>query len=212
MSLITRCYRRQRTLLSHRHFKKHAWKNAINCSTLQTVRNYKNHEGLVKFLSFALLPSVAFVTNNETAFAESDVEDNIAHLMILARLALEKGDLERAEAILQMGAKICEDHKIIFGIPQIFDILTTIALTEGDVEKAENLLVTAIEKLVQQGFNENNHHIIDFKLRLARIYSSNNESDLAEIGFKTCLETQKAKIAGGDTSTRSGITYIAQKQ
>lgn len=162
-----------------------------------------------KFLTLAFLPCMTYVSKeNESSFSESDIEDNIAHLMILARIALEKGDTERAEAILQMGAKICDDHKIQFGIPQIYDILTTIALTEGDVEKAEGLLVTVIEKLIQQGMTENNHHIIDFKLRLARIYSSYSENDLAEIGFKTCLESQKAKIMAGDTSTRSGMLYV----
>lgn len=141
-------------------------------------------------------------------FDVNDLEDNITHLMILARLALEKGDMERAEAILQMGIKICEEHKISFGLPQIYDILATIALAEGEIEKAETIMVTVIEKLIQNGMEEDDHYIVDFKLRLSRIYSGYKENELAEIGFKTCLEAQKEKILKGDVTTRTSMLYI----
>ncbi|KAK9870076.1 hypothetical protein WA026_006171 [Henosepilachna vigintioctopunctata] len=146
--------------------------------------------------------------NNLKASNEGDVEDNILHLMTLARIALEKGDTDRAEGILQMGLKISEDHKVYIGIPYMYDILSAIAFAKGDLQKAEELLVNVIEKLIQVGTPESSNHIIDFKLRLARIYSSYKESKLAEIGFRTCLNEQKTKIASGDLSSKTGILYI----
>ncbi|KAL3265234.1 hypothetical protein HHI36_009448 [Cryptolaemus montrouzieri] len=139
---------------------------------------------------------------------DTDVEDNILHLMTLARIALEKGDTDRAEGILQMGLKISEDHKVYTGMPYMYDILSAIAFAKGNLEKAEQLLVSVIEKLVQVGIPEGSNHIVDFKLRLARIYSSYKETNLAEIGFRTCLNEQKCKIAAGDLSSKTGILYI----
>lgn len=159
--------------------------------------------------SCKILPTIAFVSKSiNTVINQNDIEENIAHLIALARIALEKGDAERAEAILEMGLKISEDHQVFLGMPYMYDILTSIALAQGNVEKAERLLVNAIEKMAQIGLPEDNHHIIDFKLRLARIYSSFKDSDWAEIGFKTCLNAQKDKILHGDHSTRTGMLYV----
>ncbi|XP_017778869.1 PREDICTED: uncharacterized protein LOC108564358, partial [Nicrophorus vespilloides] len=157
------------------------------------------------------IPSVSIVNKNNiynTSDEITDIEDNITHLIILAKVALEKGDKERAEAILQMGLKICEENNIFFGIPYMYDILATIALTEGDIKKAEDLLINVIEKMIQNETSEDSYHIIDFKLRLSRIYSTYREYDLAEIGFKTCLEAQKSKILNGDVSTKTGMLYV----
>lgn len=140
--------------------------------------------------------------------SEADVEDNILHLMTLARIALEKGDTDRAEGILQMGLKISEEHKVYLGMPYMYDILSAIAFARGNLGKAEQLLVNVIEKLIQVGVPESSNHIVDFKLRLARIYSSYKESNLAEIGFRTCLNEQKNKLAAGDFSSKTGILYI----
>lgn len=116
--------------------------------------------------------------------------------------------MERAEAILQMGVKICEDHQINFGLPQIYDILATMALAEGEIAKAESIMVTIIEKLVQNGMKEDDHYIVDFKLRLARIYSGYKDNELAEIGFKSCLNTQMDKLEKGDLTVRTSLLYM----
>lgn len=87
-------------------------------------------------------------------------------------MALEKGDFDRSEAILEMGIKVSQDHRVYLGLPYIFEALTSIALLRGDIEKAERILVDGIEKLIQIGMPEDNHHVVDFKLRLSRIYSS----------------------------------------
>lgn len=137
-----------------------------------------------------------------------DVEDNLAHVITLAQLALQRGDIERAEAILQIGMKLCEENKIVTALPYVYDILITIALAKGENEKAEDLLVNAIEKLTQSGMADDDHYIVDFKLRLARNYSNEKKNDLAELGYKTCLEVQRLKIVQGDVSTRTGLLYV----
>lgn len=137
-----------------------------------------------------------------------DVEDNLSHIITLAQLALQRGDIDRAEAILQLGLKLCEEHNIIFALPLVYDILITIAFAQGEYDKAEDLLVNAVEKLTQSGMADDDYYIVDFKLRLARNYSTERKDDLAELGYKTCLEIQRLKIDNGDVGTRTGLLYI----
>lgn len=137
-----------------------------------------------------------------------DVEDNLAHVITLAQLALQRGDVDRAEAILQIALKLCEENKILSALPFVYDILITIAFAQGQFGKAEDLLVNAVEKLTLSGMPDNDDYIVDFKLRLARNYSNEKKDDLAELGYKTCLEVQKMKILQGDVSTRTGLLYI----
>ncbi|KAI4464509.1 tetratricopeptide repeat protein 19 [Holotrichia oblita] len=164
---------------------------------------------MFNYIAVPILFSISLLsTDTISSNISSDVEDNITHLIVLAKIALEKGDFDKAEALLQVGLKICQDYDMSYGLPIIYDILASIAFSQGDTRKAESLLVTAIERMTLDGVSENNDHIIDFKLRLARIYSAHKENSLAEIGFKTCLDVQKDKITKGDMSTKTGMIYI----
>lgn len=62
--------------------------------------------------------------------------------------------------------------------------------------------------MLQLGVPENDTQIVDFKLRLARIYSSKDDNALAEIGFRNCLTNQENKIFQGDTSSKTGLLYV----
>lgn len=70
-----------------------------------------------------------------------DVEENISHLMTLARIALERGETEKAIAILEMGIKISDEYKTYYAMPYMYDILASIAFAMGEFGKAEALLV-----------------------------------------------------------------------
>ncbi|KAJ8920850.1 hypothetical protein NQ315_015642 [Exocentrus adspersus] len=143
-----------------------------------------NRKKIFEFSCGTVLPQPV-VTSQVSQY---DVEENIAQLMTLARIALEKGDVERAEAILEMGIKICDEYQAYIAMPYMYDILASICIATG--------------------IPENDSQIVDFKLRLSRIYSSYDENVLAEIGFKKCLMMQEEKILDGDTSLKTGMLYI----
>lgn len=153
--------------------------------------------------------NVSLLTSLWYQVTETDeIEDNVAHLVALAKLALEKSDVDRAQEILNLALKIAEDHKFYSGVVYLYDILSTIALSEGNIKHVENLMTTAIEKLSLWGFPDDHYNIIDFKLRLSRVYSANGDDDLANVGFETCLHQQQAKILSGDTSEKTGVMYV----
>ncbi|KAL1491074.1 hypothetical protein ABEB36_011727 [Hypothenemus hampei] len=155
---------------------------------------------------FLQLPTL--VGSSQPQSSKYDVEENVSHLMTLARIALEKGDHERASAILEMGIKICEEYEVHVALPYMYDVLASISFALGNMEKAESLLVVALEKMMQVGVAEDDSQVVDFQLRLARIYSAYDKQDLADIGFKDCLNKQKRKILDGDTSTKTGMLYV----
>lgn len=201
------------TILNHTLWRVFKLKNTqqLNYFIRKTSSQVKRVQWTTLLKITPILPSITFLNTepSDLGVDDSDIEENIAHLIILAKLALEKGDLERARAILDMGLKLSEDRKLVIGTALIYDILVALAINEGDIISAEKLLVTVIERLVQDGSPEDNNQIIDFKLRLARIYSNQKrDPSLAEIGFKTCLDAQTRKLLNGDVSTRTGLLYI----
>lgn len=85
------------------------------------------------------------VAERSVVVTQFDVEENIGHLMTLARVALEKGEVEKAMAILEMGIKICEEYQIYFVMPYIYDILAAVSFATGNLTKAEELLVQVLK-------------------------------------------------------------------
>lgn len=129
-------------------FRRIPWYKTFNSYHLHhrwtTFRKMLIHKPLL----YGIPTSVAKIY---TEISTYDVEENIAHLMTMARIALEKGDLDRAEAILLMGIKISEEYKSYAVLPYMYDILASIAFATGNLKKAETLLVNVIEKLVHLG-------------------------------------------------------------
>lgn len=187
-------------------------KHLKNCFSLAYLQVRKNAVKLAgKGIALPILAPSLVRTLSQRPKTEpdgNDVENNVETLILLAKEALKHGDTEKAEAILEMGAKICDEYGIYGNLPFIYDILSMVAFALDDLGKCEAILVNAIEKLIKTGLRETDTYIIDFKLRLARIYNLNNELDLAEVGFKTCLAIQEGKILGGDLSNSTGISYI----
>ncbi|KAJ8960774.1 hypothetical protein NQ318_020068 [Aromia moschata] len=107
-----------------------------------------------------------------------------------------------------MGIKISDEYQSYMAMPYMYDILASISFAKGNLKKAELLLVQIIEKLVQLGVPDTDSQIVDFKLRLARIYSSYDEAELAEIGFRNCLANQESRILKGDDTLKSGVLYV----
>ncbi|CAH1116803.1 unnamed protein product [Phaedon cochleariae] len=174
---------------------------------LHHTQAFKISLGVVP-IPLAITPAPPQPPSYSSEVTRYDVEENIAHLMTLARVSLEKGEVERAEAILEMGIKICEEYQSYMVMPYMYDILASIAFATGNLAKAEVLLVQIIEKMVHLGTPEDDSQIIDFQLRLSRIYSAYNRDLLADIGFKNCLKHQEYKIEDGDTTTKTGMLYV----
>lgn len=126
----------------------------------------------------------------------ADIENRLAHVIAMAELALKDRNIEKAEQILHSALRLAEDNKINVGVSCVYDMLATIAFQKGEITQAENYLVRIIERLIQLGYPEENNTIINFKLKLSRIYANIHNDELAEMGFKNCLRIQNRKTTG----------------
>lgn len=182
--------------IPHKCIKNKKFSN--NCGTSQLIK-----PGAAKYPSvFSLLTSIWYETH------KADVEENLAHLITLAKIALERGDMDRAQDILNLGLQISEEHKVYVGVPHLYDILAKIAISQGDLKQAQSLVTTAIEKLTIWGYADDDYNIVDFQLKLARIFCATGQESLAKVGFDTCLNQQITKIENGDNTEKTGILYI----
>ncbi|KAL1124034.1 hypothetical protein AAG570_001804 [Ranatra chinensis] len=87
-------------------------------------------------------------------------------------------------------------------------MLATIAYRQGDVSKAETVLMEAVSRLAEKGTASNHNTIVNFSLKLARIYSMNGQDDLAELGFRNCLAIQKKKYMSGENDEETATLWV----
>lgn len=169
------------------------------------THNIKNNVG---FFHIAVLANDNVSDEDGENFNYEDLENEIAELTVYARVEIQKGNLDNAENLLSMGINLCKKYQYEDGYPKIYEVLVTIALTKGDIEKAESLLLFIIKKMTYNGTLESDDKVIEFKLKLARIYSSYGENDFAELLFRTCLEVQRRKLRKELVSPSTGKIYV----
>ena len=88
-------------------------------------------------------------------------------------------------------------------------MLATLAYKDGDVNSAEKLLIEVIERLIADGISEDDNRIINFSMKLSRVYSYLKRDNLAELGFKNCISLQKRKIMNGIKEEESGMLWLS---
>lgn len=173
---------------------------------------------LVKNVSLALVKSVKpklklfneedYICDDETKLGKSELKDEIAEIVVCARVKLLKGDVESANKLLKIGSKLCKKYNYEKGLTDIYNVSISIALSKGDIEWAESLILTIIKNMTQNGTPFNDDKVVNLKLKLARIYSSYGENDFAEVLFRTCYEIQSLKIKQGNVPICTGNSYV----
>lgn len=91
--------------------------------------------------------------------------------------------MDKAVNLLGKALKVSENTCII-GITCVYDMLATIAFKKGNVSEASQLLEEAIAKLSESNNKEDKNMLVNFSLKLARLYESDGKFDLAELGFR----------------------------
>ena len=95
----------------------------------------------------------------------------------------QDGNYKKAETILN-DALVISDRTQTVGVTCIYDMLATMAYRQGELSKAESLLIQVINKLKEMGLASEDNIIINFSLKLARLYGTKGEKNSAENVFK----------------------------
>lgn len=135
------------------------------------------------------------IFDNKKITSSSDFEVDINNLIKKADDYISQNDLTEAKIILyDVLKKIEQSNRNYTNISTVYDLLAYILIAEGSLFEIENLLVTFIERLLLLGYPENHNSIIQFQLKLSRLYHIAGNSEMADIGFRNCIEKQEDKL------------------
>ncbi|EEB11875.1 conserved hypothetical protein [Pediculus humanus corporis] len=126
--------------------------------------------------------------------SELDPREEVVHNIALATIALKDGNLEKSEKKFLNTLTLAEINNVYVGIIFICDFLSSVYMNLGNYEKAEDFLLQGLESLPKLGIPGDDNFVVNFNLKLSRLYSSNENDELAELSFKNCMEMQKKKL------------------
>ncbi|KAG9486033.1 hypothetical protein GDO78_008889 [Eleutherodactylus coqui] len=121
-------------------------------------------------------------------------EENIVVHLKKAKLSIMKGEMEEAEEILHKTLRLahaCESRR---AITYTYDLMANLAFLRGEYDRAEKLFKTTLVYMMDGGVKQDDNSFIEISLKMASIYASLNQKDLAVAGFQFCIMSLDEKI------------------
>ena len=131
-------------------------------------------------------------------------------------LAIQEGDLTRADRLLHIALKMAQDSGREEAVTHIFCLLGNLALERNFPGQAERLLKTVVQRLIAAGEPSDSNSVVEISLKLAQVYASIGKLEQAEQGFQFCIATQQRKLGKGvvdeDTLGLAGMVLDQRAQ
>nr|CAG4650176.1 EOG090X06TI [Sida crystallina] len=124
-------------------------------------------------------------------------ENQIIHMVKLAKLSQQKGEIKKAEQLFHVALKAAQDLHHQKAESYIIDEMANNAYQHGDFHKAEKLFIDTVKKLVSDGVPPDHNSIIHISGKLACLYGLTREDLKAKDGFNFCLNLLEAKTLKG---------------
>ncbi|XP_061654582.1 tetratricopeptide repeat protein 19, mitochondrial isoform X3 [Phyllopteryx taeniolatus] len=122
----------------------------------------------------------AFSLSGSSEEAASEEEELIA-LLKKAKLSILRGELEAASSFLHAAAVIAQRQRHRPAIVYTYS-------------QAEKLFKAAMSYMLAGGTPQDDNAFVEMSLKLAAMYAQQNKAELAEHGFRFCLETLEVKV------------------
>jgi len=130
-------------------------------------------------------------------------EENLEKTIKLAILAVQEGNMERADKLLHVALKLANDLQHQAAITHIYCLMANLALERGFLRQAERLFTNVLQRILAEGEAQESNAVVDISLKLAKIFVANNDLHKAEQGFKFCTEAMAKKIRNSDADEDS---------
>ena len=148
--------------------------------------------------------------------APVEEEDDLTLAVKRGILAIQEGDLARADRLLHIALKMAQDGGREEAITHIFCLLGNLALERNFPGQAERLLKTVVQRLIAAGEPSDSNSVVEISLKLAQVYASIGSFEQAEQGFQFCVATQQRKLGRGvvdeDTLGLAGMVLDQRAQ
>lgn len=159
---------------------------------------WNSRQGIIMFGGF-----LSFLGFKEE---EEEKEDPLISIMKLGILNMQREEYDKAESILHLALKLAQERADLQAQRYIYDLLANNAYQKGDFPKAEDLFIHVMKELLSSGMDINDNAIIEISLKLASIYSKQNQKQKAEEGFRFCTTVQEKKLAAINLDNVESLT------
>lgn len=83
---------------------------------------------------------------------EETAEDKLINNIKRSILCIQRGEHQKAEQMLHLALRMAQDMQNKDGITFIFDVMANLAMEQGDFKKSEKLFVTVMQRLLADGY------------------------------------------------------------
>ncbi|KAK7076850.1 Tetratricopeptide repeat protein 19, mitochondrial [Halocaridina rubra] len=135
-----------------------------------------------------------FQTKKDTEKEEKRQESELIMTIKRSILALQRGELNKAEQLLHISLKIAQESQNTQAETYIFDLMANLAYQREQYTKAEELFKEVLKRMFSDGMAEDDNAVVEISLKLASVYASIGDMEKAVQGFHFCIGTQEEKI------------------
>ncbi|KAM7399950.1 hypothetical protein PAMA_004574 [Pampus argenteus] len=121
-------------------------------------------------------------------------QDELILLLKRAKLSVYYGELQAASGFLHQAIALAHQTHNNQAIIYTYSQMANLAYIQGQLDSAEKLFKAAMSFMLSGGMPQDNNAIIEMSLKLATIYAEQNKAELAEHGFRFCMESLEVKL------------------
>ncbi|XP_061694711.1 tetratricopeptide repeat protein 19, mitochondrial isoform X2 [Syngnathoides biaculeatus] len=121
-------------------------------------------------------------------------EEELMTLLKKAKLSIRRGELEEASSFLHAAAVLAQRRRHVPAIIYTYSQMANLAYVRGRLSQAEKLFKAAMSYMLAEGTAQDDNAFVEMSLKLAAMYAQQNKAELAEHGFRFCLETLEVKV------------------
>lgn len=134
-------------------------------------------------------------------------DDPLITTMKRAILAQNKGNLPLAEQLLHVALKMAQETMDQQAITYVYDLMANVAFEDSQFNKAEKLFKSTLQRMMSSGYLTTDNSVIEISLKLAVIYSKTRRPNMAQVGFRFCLDTLQSKITRTEQDDDTQLLY-----
>ncbi|XP_005946462.1 tetratricopeptide repeat protein 19, mitochondrial isoform X1 [Haplochromis burtoni] len=121
-------------------------------------------------------------------------EDEMILLLKKAKLSVHRGQLQAASGFLHQAVVLAHQTHNNQAIIYTYSLMANLAYVQGQLDSAEKLFKAAMSFMLAGGTPQDDNAVIEMSLKLATIYAEQNKAELAEHGFRFCMESLEVKL------------------
>jgi len=178
----------------------------IKCPGSQGRQHEYDREKGVGPPSVLLVGVLGWLGVNKT---EPTEEENLEKTVKMAILAIQEGNLVRADKLLHVALKLANDMQYQAAATHIYCLMANLAMERGLLGQAERLFTEVLKRLMASGEAQDSNAVVEISLKLAQIFIANGDIGKAEKGLEFSTDAMRKKVvaAGNDVEEDTLALY-----